>query len=131
MLTAYKLIAVVILPGLLALALACGPSAPAGQDASPSPETTAAPEPTPTILWLNSTPPSESELATSAARPTMTPFPPGYVRPTHIPTVPPLSDAELSATLAAEIATEEAQRPPESARHKPSIQPCPRPCPRL
>ncbi len=115
MLTTHKLTAAVILPGLLALVLACGPSAPAGQDASPSPETTAAPEPTPTILWLNSTPPSESELATSAARPTMTPFPPGYVRPTHIPTVPPLSDAELSATLAAEIATEEAQRPPESA----------------
>ncbi len=72
--------------GLTALtlaALACAPAAP-------TPAATPAPEPTPTILWLSGTPPSESQLATWAARPTRTPYPPGYVKPTDPPTYTPL-----------------------------------------
>ena len=78
--------------GLTALtlaALACAPAAPTRQDA-PTPGATPAPEPTPTILWLSGTPPSESELATWAARPTRTPYPPGYVKPTDLPTYTPM-----------------------------------------
>ena len=42
---------------------------------------------------------------------TPTPYPPGCVKPTEPPYVPPLTDAEVSATFTAELATEAARQP--------------------
>ena len=88
----------------LALAGACGPVAspsPApGGDSGATPIPTA----TPTIWWLGNTP-SPAELATLEAIPTATPYPPGYIYPTDPPYTPPLTNAQIGATLAAEIAT--------------------------
>lgn len=106
---------------LAVIALACGPAAPGRQNA---PET----EPTATIPWLG-TPPTESELATLEALPTATPYPPGYVKPTEGPYVPPLTDAEVSATFTAELATEAAEQPRGAAApaHTPTPTPTPLP----
>ena len=87
----------------IAIALACGPAASPAATNQASPAT-----PTATIWWLGDTP-SPSEFATLEAMPTPTPYPPGYVKPTDPPHSPPLTDAEIRATLGASIATEEAQ----------------------
>ena len=89
----------------LALGGACGPvaspfpAAPGGDSGA-----TLIPTPTPTIWWLGDTP-SPAELATLEAIPTATPYPPGYIYPTDPPYIPPLTNAQIGATLAAEIAT--------------------------
>ena len=87
----------------LALVGACGPSASSAVLGG-EPEAT----PTPTIWWLGDTP-SPSELATLDAIPTATPYPPGYIDPTDPPYPPPLTNAQIGATLAAKIATAPAQ----------------------
>ena len=80
--------------GVIVLGLAavgCGPIAPG----------TSAPTlvPTPTVRWLGDTP-SPSELDTWEAIPTATPYPPGYVRPTDLPTYTPVPPP---ATLLAQL----------------------------
>lgn len=101
--------------------LACGPAAPGEQNVP-------AAEPTATIPWLG-TPPTESELATLEALPTATPYPPGYVKPTEPPYVPPLTDAEVSATFTAELATEAAEQPRGVAAPPDTPPPTPTPLP--
>lgn len=84
------------------VALACGPSSPAGQDDA---------TPTPTINIIDGS--SPSTLATAKAQPTATPYPPGYVPPTDLPTFTPIpSLPTLKARMEQESAalrTEEAQ----------------------
>ena len=63
-----------LLLGLIALLLACGPVAPAGQDAT-EPET-----PTATTATIQPTEPPT---------PTATLYPPGYIKPTDLPTTTP------------------------------------------
>ena len=123
--SALRILVTVLAGGLLLttfIILACGPSAPAGQEATP------APEPTATLPWLG-TPPTESELATLEALPTATPYPADYVKPTEAPYVPPLTDAEISATFAAEMATEAAEQPRGVAAPANTPTPTPTPLP--
>ena len=71
------------------VAVACAPAAPSGQasgQAEPDAPTIATA--TPTLRWLGDTP-SPSQLATWEAIPTATPYPPGYVKPTDLPTYTP------------------------------------------
>ena len=93
----------------LALVGACGPSASSAVLGG-EPEAT----PTPTIWWLGDTP-SPSELATLDAIPTATPYPPGYIDPTDPPYPPPLTNAQIGATLVAKIATAPAPPAPPPA----------------
>ncbi len=96
------------LTALTLMALACAPAAPtpAGQDAPASPAGQAAPSGVNDAATRRVVEPTltESELATWEALPTMTPYPPGYVKPTGPPDTPTLSVAEITATLAAEEA---------------------------
>ena len=98
--------------GLVALclvALACAPAAPA-----PS---ASAPTPTPTVRWLGDTP-SPSELATSEAIPTATPYPPGYIKPTDLPTYTPQPS---EPTIVARLQTAEAQMQTVVAQTRPAV----------
>ena len=108
---------------MIAIALACGPAATPSATNQASPAT-----PTAAIWWLGDTP-SPSEFATLEAMPTHTPYPPGYVKPTDPPYSPPLTDAEIRATLGASIATEEAQWPSRASAETPTPQPTPTPAP--
>ena len=120
-----RILVTVLAGGLLLttfILLACGPSTPARQEATPTLE------PTATAPWLG-TPPTESELATLEALPTATPYPADYVKPTEAPYVPPLTDAEVSATFAAEMATEAAEQPRGVAAPANTPTPTPTPLP--
>ena len=104
--------------GVIALwlmAVACGPAAPAGQGlaSGTSAPTLAA---TPTLRWLGDTP-SPSQLATWEAIPTSTPYPPGYIKPTDIPTFTPQPSAP---TIVARLQTAEAQMQTVEARTRPA-----------
>ena len=112
-----------VLGVIIAIALACGPAATPATTNQASPAT-----PTATIWWLGDTP-SPSEFATLEAMPTPTPYPPGYVKPTDPPHSPPLTDAEIRATLGASIATEEAQWPSRASAETPTPEPTPTPVP--
>ena len=118
-----------IVAGWLALGGACGPAA-SPSPAAPGDDSGATPIPTatPTIWWLGDTP-SPAELATLEAIPTATPYPPGYIYPTDPPYVPPLTNAQIGATLAAEIATAQAQQASEAAAETPTPEPTPTPTP--
>ena len=83
--------------------------------------------PTPTIWIIDDTTPSE--LATAMAAPTATPYPPGYIYPTDPPYIPPLTNAQIGATLAANIATAQAQQASEAAAETPTPEPTPTPTP--
>ena len=72
---------------------------------------------TPTVRWLGDTP-SPSELATLEAIPTATPYPPGYIKPTDIPTFTPQPSAP---TIVARLQTAEAQMQTVEARTRPAV----------
>lgn len=105
---ALKLVLLTTGLGLIALCvvmLACAPAAPSGQasgQAEPDAPTIATV--TPTLRWLGDTP-SASELATIRAIPTATPYPPGYVKPTDLPTYTPTPPYP---TMLAQLLAEEA-----------------------
>ena len=80
-----------VLTALALVALACGPSAPAGQE-----DDAVEAEATPTLPWLG-TPPTEEDVATLRALPTSTPYPSGYVKPTDLPTFTPFPTVDWSA----------------------------------
>ena len=63
------------------------------------------------------------------AAPTATPYPPGYIYPTDPPYIPPLTNAQIGATLAANIATAQAQQASEVAAETPTPEPTPTPTP--
>ena len=79
---------------------------------------------TPTVRWLGDTP-SPSELATLEAIPTATPYPPGYVKPTDLPTYTPTPPyPTLLAQMWAEeyaLQTREAQMQTVGARTRPAV----------
>ena len=73
------------------VALACGPAQDGGDGVAP----------TPTLYIIDGS--SPSEIATAMARPTATPYPPGYVPPTDLPTytpLPTLRNYDVAPTMA-------------------------------
>ena len=80
--------------------------------------------PTPTIWIIGDA--SPSELATAMAAPSATALPDDFVWPTA---PPPLTVADVGATLAANIATAQAQQAREAAAETPTPEPTPTPTP--
>ena len=94
---------------LTAIALACGPAAPGGQSgggATPTPAAEDGSHATPTPTYTTGGTASASELATLRAIPTATPYPPGYVKPTDLPTYTPIPSVP---TLKAQMEREQAE----------------------
>ena len=103
---------------LCMVVLACAPASPSGQASGQAePDAPMVATPTPTVRWLGDTP-SPSELATLEAIPTATPYPPGYIKPTDIPTFTPQPSAP---TIVARLQTAEAQMQTVEARTRPAV----------
>ncbi len=118
-----RLLSLLAVPLLLA-ALACGPAAPADQGGGitqpPAQESEATPTPTPDSFILIPSPHRATLIAsrpTPTPVPTMTPLPPGYIKPTDPPITPPFDTLpppppESAGSQGAEPTPEPTPEPP-------------------